>query len=509
MPGIVYAPDTMPRADRTTRTFRGPLTVGDDDDTEPLRTSISTWVDPHGETLPQGITYRPASLCAGSYVLTAPLAEGGFGVVYLGEHAASGARAAIKIPHAELAAQPDVLARFEREIEVVRKLRHPNVVEILDAGRLEDGRPWYAMELLTGMDLEAHLEVHGRLPPDEAMAILEPVCAALEAAHQAGVVHRDVKPSNVFLCKEGGRRRVVLLDFGVAKLLDGSGPGLTTSRQIIGTLAYLSPEQLLGLPVDARADIYGLGVLLYAMLVGEPPFHPSTFPVMRQLLLHGGAPRPSLRTPVSPAFDEVVLRAMGREPASRHPSAAAFLAHARAAATLDRRSPDPSADGHVGRALGLYLEVLTHAGALEAPDPALMDDLEGILPAAHAHLLAEGLSAAMETGTSALFVLERPEAPGSDEAARLKILGAALSLHALLQARPDRDPRVRVHLSAHTGELVTSDDGAMLGGDLLDLPAWAPESPEEGVFASPPMLQGLPEESRLAAPKDAALIRLA
>lgn len=475
-----------------------PLMARHDDDTLPAPTA-------HESEVPASSQPRRA----GDYVLGTQIAEGGFGQVFEAEHVARGERVALKIPHAELAAMPQVVARFEREIDAIRRLRHPNVVRILETGRLPDDRPWFAMELLQGVDLSAHLAARGRLPADEALSILEPVCAALDAAHAQSLVHRDIKPSNVFLSDDGGQRRVILLDFGVAKLLDGSGPDLTASRQVVGTLGYLSPEQLLGRPVDLRTDVYGLGALLFAMLVGRPPIAPAAQPVMLHLLLHGAIPRPSLQAPVSPAFDEVILRAMSRDPAARHSSAAAFLAHARAAAGLDRTAPTMAPPSGERRALGIYLEVLTDPGALDAPDPALLDDIESILPAAGERLRADGLVMAVETGTSALFVLGAPELPILADAARLRVIAAALSLHEALRGRPGGDARVRVHLSAHTAAIPPSDEGTALAGELLDLPAWTPEDPEEGVFASGPMLEGLAQVARSAISEPGKLIRLA
>jgi serine/threonine-protein kinase len=436
----------------------------------------------------------------GDYLMGGILAEGGFGVVYRAAHAERGAPAAIKIPHVELAAHPDILARFEREIEVVRRLRHPNVVRILDCGRLDDGRPYFAMELLSGVDLDAHIAARGRLGADEALALLEPVCAAIEAAHAQGIVHRDIKPSNVFLAEDDGRRRVVLLDFGVAKLLDAPGPALTTSRHVIGTLAYISPEQLAGQPVDPRTDVYALGALLYAMLVGDAPFQAAAYPALRQLMLHGPAPRPSLRAPVHVAFDEVVRRAMATDRAARHPSVGAFLAHARWAAAQARGAAVAPREGSMRRALGVYVEILTAPGALEAPDARLVVDFEGILPAVREHLAGGRLSLAVETGNGALFVAELPPDPARDEEARGEAIRIMRSLHERLEERATRDPRVRIHISAHAGAMFVSDTGDPIGGELLDLSAWLPEEVPEGSFASPAMLAGLdggaaPEEA--------------
>jgi serine/threonine-protein kinase len=317
------------------------------------------------------------------------------------------------------------------------------------------------------------------------------VCSALDAAHAQAIVHRDIKPSNVFLVEEDGRRRVVLLDFGVAKLLDAPGPSLTSSRQMVGTLSYMSPEQIQGKAVESRTDVYALGALLFAMLVGEAPSPAAAYPSMREILLPAGALRPSLRAPVHPAFDEVVLRAMSSDRAARHPSAAAFLAHARWAADQDPGSAGVVSEGRRRRALGVYVEILVDASVMAAPDSALLADFEGILPAAHEHLAAAGMSLAVETGNGALFVADRSGDPARDEEARRALLIAARSLHRRFEARGGRDPRVRVHVSVHAGEILASDAGDPVGGDLLDLSARIPEAVPAGTFAAAAVLAGL------------------
>src|SRR6185503_7424125 len=157
-------------------------------------------------------------------------------------------------------------------------------------GRADDGRPWFAMELLDGVDLETHIAARGRLTPGEVLTVLGPICDALACAHDAGVIHRDIKASNVFLAADG---RVVLLDFGIAKLSDpGIGAGLTLSRQSLGTPSAMAPEQVAGREASERTDVYALGALLYHMLVGEPPFADSSPTVMQYLHCHARRPRP-------------------------------------------------------------------------------------------------------------------------------------------------------------------------------------------------------------------------
>ena len=205
----------------------------------------------------------------------------------------------------------------------MRLVDHPAIVEVLEVGRFEDGRPFFVMELLQGVTLQQHLRARGRLPVDEVLEILEPLCDALGAAHQKSVIHCDIKPSNVFLSVRDGRRRVVLLDFGLAKLLDATGPNGA---------------------VDARTDVYALGVLAYRMLTGYPPFDNAPYLVMHHMHLHARPPRPSSRAPVNPAFDEVILRALAKAPAARHATVAELLKELRFAAERGRTSGRPHAD---------------------------------------------------------------------------------------------------------------------------------------------------------------------
>lgn len=264
--------------------------------------------------------------------IEAVVGEGGFGVVYRGRDA-SGRGVAIKVLHRELAAAPEAVARFEREIETVQWVRHPNVVDVLGVGRLEDGRPYLVMELLEGADLAATLEEDGRFDVSEAVPVLRDVCAALTAAHERGVIHRDIKASNVFI--ERGSGRVVLLDFGIAKIL-APGHTITATQQAIGTPAAMAPEQYAGRAVDARTDVYGVGALAYHLLTGQPPFAEESTTLLRYLHCHAERPRASQRAPVSGRVDHVITRAMHTDPRRRFPSTAElFSALERAVSTID------------------------------------------------------------------------------------------------------------------------------------------------------------------------------
>ncbi|WP_233561559.1 serine/threonine-protein kinase, partial [Sorangium cellulosum] len=199
----------------------------------------------------------PCGARAGDYSVVTPIARGGCGAVYEARQLRTGARVAMKVLHGTLAASPKMVKRFLREIEVVRRLNHPGIVEIYDVGELADGRPFYVMEHLDGLTLDVLLRQEGRFSPEQALDLLEPVCSALDAAHAAGIIHRDVKGSNIFVSR-GAPRKVKLLDFGIAKLMEAEdGPtGFTTAGRAPGTLTIMAPEQILGGPIDARVDVY-------------------------------------------------------------------------------------------------------------------------------------------------------------------------------------------------------------------------------------------------------------
>jgi serine/threonine protein kinase len=263
----------------------------------------------------------PRSGVAG-WTVVRTIARGGFGSVFEVSHP-DGRRAALKRLNGDLLSSPDAIARFRREADVIARLRHPSIVDLIDAG-VDDGRPYLVMELVEGPDLAAMIKAQGRLETTQVLAIAAPLCDALATAHRAGIVHRDVKASNVVVAPSG---RIVLLDFGIAKLLDGiTTNDLTVSRQAVGTPACMAPEQIRGEAVDARTDVYGTGALLYHALTGELPFDHPSITMAQYLHLHARRPRASAAAPVPVTVDDVLVRAMAIDPASRFDGPTALLA---------------------------------------------------------------------------------------------------------------------------------------------------------------------------------------
>lgn len=276
------------------------------------------------------------------------IGEGGFGQVWSAYRESDGHHVAVKVLHLELVRSIDALTRFQRELEAIQRLQHPNVISALDHGTLTDGRPYLVLEYIEGPSLRDVIHERGALPPPEVLDILGPICEALQVAHDAGLVHRDVKASNVILGRVDGAMRPVLLDFGLVKLVDQVGPGLTSSRSMLGTPAAMAPEQMRGQAVDARTDVYALGLLAYHMLTGQPAFGGAPGVVQSYLQVHGPRPRPSAKVDIDPAFDVPIARALAPEPAERY-------ANARELANAFRAIVIPDAIGEVD-VIVLYVE---------------------------------------------------------------------------------------------------------------------------------------------------------
>jgi predicted Ser/Thr protein kinase len=255
------------------------------------------------------------------------LGRGGMGVIYRATELRLGRPVALKLIATEQASDPDVRERFEREARMTASIEHANVVPVYAAGE-EDGHLYLVMRFVPGTDLHHLLREEGRLAPARAASFVAQVADALDAAHAAGLVHRDVKPANILINDE----HAYLSDFGITRV-QASDTRITDSGNWIGTVDFMAPEHLRGEPTDARADVYALGCVLFTALTGTPPFRRDTVPVTITAHLHDPAPRPSETAGVPEAFDAVIARALAKEPADRYPSAGDLGRAARAAAT--------------------------------------------------------------------------------------------------------------------------------------------------------------------------------
>lgn len=266
------------------------------------------------------------TLVAGCYELHALVGEGGMGAVYDARHRPSGQRVALKILRAELGHDRGAAQRFLREARAVASVPHRHIVEVYQTGYVEDGAPFYAMTFLDGETLAARLYRKGRMAEAEAAHVLAPILDALHHVHRTGVVHRDVKPENIFLARAAsGGERPVLMDFGVAAFV-AEGDAAPPGSQVVGTPAYMAPEQAAGGPsLDPRTDIYAAGVTLYELLTGLSPYQREDDEATLRAILNEGVRSPSRIVPeISPAMEAVILCAMARDPQHRFPSAETF-----------------------------------------------------------------------------------------------------------------------------------------------------------------------------------------
>jgi len=257
----------------------------------------------------------------GRYQIEEKVGEGGFGSVFRGKQLATGREVALKILHPHNVGDATIVARFRREAEACSKLRNPHTVITYDFDETEDGVLYLVMELLTGRSLHHLQREQGVLAPDRVLRIIDQVADALGEAHTHGIIHRDMKPENVFIETRDGEDYVKVLDFGIAKMISGDKGGapqaLTAVGQTLGTLEFMSPEQLRGMSLDGRSDIYALGIMAYEMLTGELPFKDAKTPVqIINFHMQKPAPAPSRLRPdlgIPGYVDDVILKMVAKE----------------------------------------------------------------------------------------------------------------------------------------------------------------------------------------------------
>jgi serine/threonine-protein kinase len=275
---------------------------------------------------------RHSGEVAGSYRLQHVIGIGAMGEVYAAEHVQSGEPAAVKLLHRDTLVREDMVARFLREAAVCEHLEHPNVVKVRDVGRLNGGAPYMVMERLQGETLAAMLRARGQLPLLEVVALARALGAGLSHAHERGVVHRDLKPHNLFLHAHGEALTWTILDFGISKLEDSTGT--LTRESLVGTPAYMSPEQALGQPVDHRSDVFSMGSVLYRALTGQPAFPGTQAPRIMFDVAYRMPKRPNEQAgDAPPDIDLVFALALAKDRKQRFDTTSAFAGAFEAAST--------------------------------------------------------------------------------------------------------------------------------------------------------------------------------
>src|SRR6185503_812629 len=287
----------------------------------------------------------------GRYTIETKLGQGGFGAVYRGKQVKSGRSVAIKVLHPEMARDQNLLQRFQREGTVACNLRDAHTVTTYDFDQTPDGVLYIAMELLSGKSLHDIFYDEAPLGWRRVLRVLEQMCSSLGEAHRQGIVHRDIKPENIYLeDRPGNPDYVKVLDFGIAKIIRGeigqNAPQLTATGQTLGTLEYMSPEQLMGKQLDGRSDVYALGVVAYEMITGRLPFPDAKGPagLITAQLKQTPAP-PSQTNPkanLPAAADRAILKALEKNKENRHADVTAMAAALQEVLDQARDTSNPS-----------------------------------------------------------------------------------------------------------------------------------------------------------------------
>jgi tRNA A-37 threonylcarbamoyl transferase component Bud32 len=477
----------------------------------------------------------PGTVLANSFRVVRKIGSGGMGDVYEVAHLRLAGRYALKLLQAHVANRPDVIARFRREAEITSSLRHPNIVKVIDFNSAPDGRPYLVMEYLDGVELGAAMAEAGAMTPDRAIDIVGQVASALTAAHALGVVHRDLKPQNLFLVPIPGDDRpiVKVVDFGISKMREAAIK-LTADKMIVGTPQYMSPEQARGRvsQIDHRTDQFALGVITYELLAGREAFSgEDVVAVLHQVINEAPAALGPLNPAVTPALEAVVMRALDKERDRRwdsvkeyHQALLRTIARARAAPTAGARrahvdggaavdagtrppdgaavpspSPAPAPPWAAGRAAGRRAAKVTtlksSAGAIDevALEEVVRPRRPGVKVAAAAVLLAAmvawlalsrggGRAGDGKTGLAAPAT-PRPATihfPGLPRGTRVLVDGRDAELPLVLERGSGRR-RVRFEAAGYAPLEIPIDPDAAEALPPVELAPLAPERP-----ASPP-----------------------
>ena len=409
----------------------------------------------------------------GNYLAISLLGEGGMGAVYLAEHPGIGRKVAIKVLRSELDHDPQLLIRFLNEARAANAIRHPNIIEVLDSGTTERGASYLVMELLEGESLSARIKRLSRLDERSAIEIAMQTASGLGAAHAKGIIHRDLKPDNLFVIPEesdAARERVKILDFGIAKLHAMAGDSLKTrTGTLMGTPVYMSPEQCLGTKeVDHRSDVYSLGIIIYEMLAGRPPFVSEGFGELLSMHLH--EPPPSLREfapQVSAGVEFVVTRMLAKKADDRYSSMADVRAALAAATGLPHPIVPEHKLGDTGQ-LGVRATLAAHAaeGKPSTLPPTTLTPGGLQSPGVHGTtmkvrkkpwaLYGAGAAVVIAAAVSAVVLRKSPPPPLPPPPA---------TATQLIQPPPKAPSSVRIRLEStpQGARIVRADDGVVLG----------------------------------------------
>jgi eukaryotic-like serine/threonine-protein kinase len=431
----------------------------------------------------------------GRYVIQGATARGGFATIYRARAAVTGEDVALKVLHPEVALSSVAVRRLQQEAEVLRRVAHPNIVQTFEVDEIAPEQPYLVMEWLEGHTLGQELMRRATFSPTELLGVLEQLCAGLGAAHEAGIVHRDLKASNVMVLPEDAWFTLKLVDFGIAKLLAGEPTAarhsLTMSGVTLGTPHYMAPEQVLGHEVDARTDIYALGVLSYLLLTGRLPFHALDAAAIQEMHLYCAPPRVGDLVPVPTGVDDILQRCLQKRRDQRPASVRDLLDALRMA--LRRPDAAAGAPGQVARGgprevVGLYVAVYAR-GACERA----------------------GLSIAFE-GSNAFLAARSAE---EDDAARERLVDLALALR---DRWVGRHPGVRVSFALHAepARPGNGDPPPPDHGDATPTGRPAPFQPggwtsglvQDAVIASRDALTGVAHRFELAEATDIARFRI-
>lgn len=392
---------------------------------------------------------------------------------------------AIKVLHRNIASHDVTTQRFAQEIEAVKLIRHPNVITILDAGTLPDGRAFYVMERFDGASLSQLVRQRGRLPLPDALRILCDIAEGLDAAHRLGVIHRDIKPANILAGHDSRGPVVKIIDFGIAKIMraENADIGLTADHIRVGSPVAMAPEQILGQTIDARTDIYALGVVAFYLLTGRYPFRSTDGVPIERYHLCTPPPHASSLAPVPMAIDEILFRALAKSPDARHQSVLDFVADLQSF-LAQMSSPEEPGNSTTRPGIGVHVEVSARGtydpDDDERDDEALFCDIDDILDAATLALSAARFTIQTTTGNS---VLATQLVDGDGD--RLSAAAAtARELYDSLMRRPGAHPDVGLLVCVGHDRAVTErrDDAQIIIDGPLVRGSWLPIGQRAGFF---------------------------